>query len=62
MQDGIINDYVFGRLNAKDAESFRKTLLADPERRNRLELTQALREKALARNVKVADKPQSCLA
>ena len=62
MEDGIINDYVFGRLDGTDAESFRATLLADPERRNRLELTQALREKALARIVKVADKPPSFLA
>ena len=62
MEDGIINDYVFGRLDQADAESFRATLLTDPERRTRLELTQALREKALARNVKVADEPPSLLA
>jgi len=49
-EDGIINDYVFGRLNQADAESFRATLPADPERRFKLELTQALREKALARD------------
>src|SRR5215217_1596496 len=62
MEDAIINDYVFGRLNESDAESFQATLLADPERRTRLELTQALREKALARIVKVADKAPSLLA
>ncbi|HKG98154.1 MAG TPA: hypothetical protein VKA97_10085, partial [Pyrinomonadaceae bacterium] len=62
MEDGIINDYVFGRLDQADAESFRATLLADPERRTRLELTQALREKALARNVKVAGEPPPLLA
>ena len=51
-EDGIINDYVFGRLDDADAESFRATLAANPERRFKLELTQALREKALARNLK----------
>lgn len=50
MEDGIINDFVMGRLNETDAESFRATLAADPERRARVELTQALRAKALARN------------
>jgi CHAT domain-containing protein len=57
-EDGLINDYVFGRLDDEDAESFRATLTADSERRFRLELTQALREKALAGNLTpVADKP-----
>lgn len=53
-EDGIINDYVFGRFDDADAESFRSTLAANPERRFKLELTQALREKALARNLKMA--------
>ncbi|HKV37120.1 MAG TPA: CHAT domain-containing protein [Pyrinomonadaceae bacterium] len=52
MEDGIINDYVMGRLNEADAKSFRATLPADPERRARVELTQAVRAKALARNSK----------
>lgn len=57
-EDGIINDYVLGRLDDADAESFRATLTTNPERRFKLELTQALREKALARNAKTAeDKP-----
>jgi Flp pilus assembly protein TadD len=57
-EDGIINDYVFGHLDEADAASFRATLARDPERRFKLELTQALREKALFRNVEVvADKP-----
>jgi CHAT domain-containing protein/tetratricopeptide (TPR) repeat protein len=57
-EDGIINDYVFGRLSDADAESFRATLAANPERRFKLELTQALREKALAGNLRPAqDKP-----
>src|SRR6185295_3321106 len=42
------NDYVFGRLNDADAESFRQTLAGNPDRSFKLELTQALREKALA--------------
>ena len=57
-EDGIINDYVLGYLDEADAASFRATLAGNPERRFKLELTQALREKALARKVKVAeDKP-----
>ena len=58
MEDGIINDYAFGLLDDSDAESFRATLANNPERRVKLELTQALRERALARNVKsTEDKP-----
>jgi tetratricopeptide (TPR) repeat protein len=57
-EDDLINEYVFGRLDDMDAESFRATLAANPERRFKFEITQALTEKALARNVKtVADKP-----
>jgi tetratricopeptide (TPR) repeat protein len=50
-EDGLINDYVLGRLDDADAESFRATLANNPERRFKLELTQALRAKALARNL-----------
>jgi CHAT domain-containing protein len=57
-EDGLINDYVVGRLDEADAESFRASLATNPERRFKLELTQGLREKALARNSKTAeDKP-----
>src|SRR5215213_5920083 len=57
-EDGLINDYVLGHLDEADAASFSATLEGNPERRFKLELTQALREKALARNVKVVeDKP-----
>lgn len=52
-EDEIINDYVLGHLDEEDAASFRATLAGDPERRFKLELTQALRAKALAKNVKV---------
>lgn len=48
-EDGLINDYVLGYLNEADAASFRATLAGNPERRFKLELTQVLREKALAR-------------
>ncbi len=54
-EDGIINDYVFGYLDEADAASFRATLAGNPERRFKLELTQALREKALARDAKAAE-------
>jgi tetratricopeptide (TPR) repeat protein len=57
-EDGIINDYVLGRLNETDAAGFQSTLATNSERRFKLELTQALREKALAKAVKVSeDKP-----
>jgi CHAT domain-containing protein len=61
-EDGIINDYVFGHLDEADAASFKATLAADPERRFKLELTQALREKALAQNVKTLEDTPSFFA
>jgi CHAT domain-containing protein len=48
-EEGLINDYVMGRLDAAEAESFRTTLSHNSERRFRLELTHRLKEKALAR-------------
>src|ERR1043165_2979105 len=57
-EDGIINDYVLGRLDDGDAASFLATLDGNPERRFKLELTQALRKKALARDAGAAqDRP-----
>ncbi|MEA2207069.1 MAG: hypothetical protein QOE77_3845 [Blastocatellia bacterium] len=56
-EDGLINDYVLGRLDEIDAERFRATLSTNPDRRFRLELTQALREKALARPAATAARP-----
>jgi len=53
-EDEIINDYVRGRLNHADAESFRATIPADTERRFKLELAQGLRERALARDLQTA--------
>jgi tetratricopeptide (TPR) repeat protein len=60
--DGIINDYVFGHLDEVDAASFKATLAGDSERRFKLELTQALREKALAKNVKFGEAAPSFFA
>lgn len=54
-EDGLINDYVLGRLDEPDADSFRATLAVDPDRRLKLELTQALRRKALALNQQPAE-------
>src|ERR1700686_5397764 len=57
-EDELINDYVLGRLDDSDAASLKATLASNPERRFKLELTQALREKELARNSKTTeDKP-----
>jgi len=61
-EDEIINDYVLGHLDEADAASFQATLAGDPERRFKLELTQALREKALAKNVKVREDRPSFFA
>jgi hypothetical protein len=54
VEDDLINDYVCGRLNAADAESFRATLTSDRERRSKVELAEALRARALARDAKNA--------
>jgi CHAT domain-containing protein len=61
-EDGLINDYVLGHLDEADAASFKATLANDSERRFKLELTQALREKALAKNVKVLEDRPSFFA
>lgn len=50
-EDGLINDYVRGQLNAEDSMSFQETLRTDPERLLKLQLTQELRNRALARDV-----------
>ncbi|HKO99579.1 MAG TPA: CHAT domain-containing protein [Pyrinomonadaceae bacterium] len=57
-EDGLINDYVLRRLDDTDADSFRKALELNPERRFKLMLTEGLRERALARNPEtVEDRP-----
>lgn len=62
VEDELINDYVLGRLEARDAESFRATLASNRERRFKLELTQALREKALAVHAKAPETRPSFLS
>jgi CHAT domain-containing protein/tetratricopeptide (TPR) repeat protein len=62
MEDEIINDYVLGHLDEADASSFRAMLADNPERRFKLELTEALREKALARSVPAVEDKQSFFA
>ena len=61
-EDGLINDYVLGRLNDTDADSFRKTLELNPERRFKLMLTEGLRERALAGNLKTVEDTPSFFA
>jgi tetratricopeptide (TPR) repeat protein len=51
-EDELVNDYVLGYLNEEDAAAFDATLASNPERRFKLELTRALREKALAASAK----------
>ncbi|MDX6446526.1 MAG: hypothetical protein QOH71_3600 [Blastocatellia bacterium] len=59
-EDGILNDYVLGRLDDADAAGLEATLGNDPERRFKLDLTRKVREKALAKSVKVVkEKPSS---
>jgi tetratricopeptide (TPR) repeat protein len=60
-EDEIINDYVFGNLSHEDSASFQATLRNDPERRLKVELTQALRQKALARKPEAAQSKPSFL-
>lgn len=52
VEDDLINDYVMGRLNPADAESFRATLHHNSDRRRKCQLTAALKQKAEAGDVK----------
>ncbi len=61
-EDGLINDYVLGRLDDVDAASLQSTLASNPERRFKLRLTQALREKALAKSVEIGEEKPSFFA
>jgi CHAT domain-containing protein/TolA-binding protein len=49
-EDGLIDDYVRGRLNAADSESFEETLRTDPDRLLKTQLTEEIRKRALARD------------
>ncbi len=61
-EDELINDYVLKQLNDADAESFRATLPGNAERSFKLELTSALRKKALARDFKAVENKPTFLA
>jgi len=61
-EDALINDYVFGALSDADAESFRATLADNAERRFKVDLTRALREKARAISAAVVDEKPSFFA
>jgi CHAT domain-containing protein len=61
-EDDLINDYVCERLAHADTESFRATLSDNPERSFKLQLTQGLRERALSRELKVAEEKPSFFA
>lgn len=61
-EDELINDYVFGRLNEADVKSFQATIENNSDRRFKLELTQALRVKALAATAQTAEVRPSLLA
>ncbi|HEX5705087.1 MAG TPA: tetratricopeptide repeat protein [Pyrinomonadaceae bacterium] len=60
-EDQIINDYVLGRLSAEDAASFESTLVYDPERRFKIELTKQLRNRARIQDAQLAPRPASFL-
>ena len=51
VEDELINDFVFGRLNETDSADFAKTLENNAERRGKIALTNAIKEKAAAQNV-----------
>jgi len=61
-EDGIINDYVLGRLDEADAASLEASLANNPERRFKLDLTRKVREKALAKSVKAVEARPSFFA
>ena len=52
VEDELINDYVFGKLNADEKLSFEKTLENNPSRRGKVKVTQLLKEKVATENVK----------
>lgn len=52
VEDELVNDFALGYLEERDAAAFKATLEGNPERRFKLELTRALREKALAERAK----------
>lgn len=61
-EDGLINDYVMGRFNEADTGSFEATLQFNRERRFKVDLTQALKAKALAHESSLPDRQPGFLA
>jgi len=55
-EDELVNDYVLGYLNEEDAAAFTSTLEGNPERLFKLNLTRAIRAKAIAAQASDADK------
>ena len=53
VEDSLINEFVWGNLNQADAASFAATLASNADRSFKVQLTRALHEKALARNLKI---------
>jgi len=51
VEDALINDFVFGRLNETDSADFLKTLENNRERREKVALTKAIKAKAAAQTV-----------
>jgi CHAT domain-containing protein len=56
VEDELINDFVFGKLSAKDSEDFSATLECNPQRRDKIALTRAIKTKA---NVQTATEKET---
>lgn len=54
VEDSLINEFVWSSLSREDAASFTATLATNADRAFKVELTRALREKALALNLKAS--------
>lgn len=61
-EDGLINDYVLGKLSAADSESFEETLKTDQERRQKTLFTREIRKRALAVNASRKEESESFFA
>ena len=61
-EDGLINDYVRGKLNAADSERFEETLKTDQDRHLRTQLTREIRKRAIAESPALEEKRPSFFA
>lgn len=61
-EDGLIDDYVRGKLNAADSKRFEETLKTDEDRQLRTQLTQEIRKRALAESPAFEEKRPSFFA